>query len=190
MEGGSLAHIISTKRMQGALLREAEIAFVLPEILHGLEFMHGMKRLHRDLKGANVLLSRDGKSVKLGDFGLCGVLSDERPQRHSIVGAPYWMAPEVVLGRQYDYKADVWSMGIIAIQCAQYRPPYKAANPREVFLEILNKDAPVLSGGTGKWSPTFHLFVRKLLVKDPCRRPTATECLNHPFLRKCANMLS
>lgn len=88
MDGGNLSHYLRSKRMKGALLRQKEIAFVLREILRGIEFMHGMDRMHRDLKGENVLLSRDGKTVKLGDFGFCAQLSNERPNRRSFVGTP------------------------------------------------------------------------------------------------------
>lgn len=190
VDGGNLAEYIFYKRKNGSFLLEREIAFVLREILRGLEFMHGMKRLHRDLKGENVLISLDGKSVKLGDFGFCVELSDENPQRRSLVGTPNWMAPEVIGRQRYAYKADIWSVGIIAIECAQFRPPCTASKPHEAFLEILTQDAPVLSDAFGNWSPDFHRFVRNLLVKDPRGRPTATECLADPFLRNCANRLS
>lgn len=190
MDGGSLANYLHLKEMDGVRLLETEIAFVIREILRGLAFMHGLRRLHRDLKGANVLLSLDGKRVKLADFGFCVELSREQPNRTTMVGTPCWMAPEVISKHAYDYKADVWSVGIIAIECAQFVPPYATAHPVHALAKIAVLGAPTLSDPSGVWSPTFHNFVSTLLVKDPRRRPTVAECLDHPFLRKCANSLS
>lgn len=189
MEGGNLAEYLHKKRTECIYLKESEIALIMRSILRGLEFMHGMKRMHRDLKGENVLLSRDGKCVKLGDFGLCVELSNARPNRCSMAGTPCWMAPEVVQKRKYDYKADIWSVGIIAIECAQFIPPFLNNNLIETLIDIVSKDAPVLDDPYSRWSPAFHDFVGKVLNKNPRKRPTASECLSHPFFKNCAKRL-
>lgn len=98
--------------------------------------------------------------------------------------------PEVIKKRPYDYKADLWSVGTIAIECAQFVPPYSTDHPRHAFAKIVMKDAPALYDPLGIWSPTFHNFAHTIPVKDPDQRPTASECLEHPFLHECVCGLS
>lgn len=189
MEGGNLAQYLDRKKKKGIHLEENEIALILRSILRGLKFMHEMKRIHRDIKSDNVLISRGGKDVKLGDFSFCVQLSDSCPYCTSMVGTPNWMAPEVVLEYPYDYAADIWSLGIIAIECAQFIPPYINKHAEDTFDQIVLEDASRLDP-SGMWSAAFHNFVAFVLNKDPDKRPTNSQCLDHPFLKNCANSLS
>lgn len=132
MEGGNLTKVLDKYRVKRDRMDEREIAYITREVLKGLKFMHDMKRLHRDIKSANVLLSKDGQK-KLGDFGSCVQLSEERDKRTAEVGTPHWMAPEVISGFEYDYKADLWSVGILAIECAEWNAPIFDIPPRKAM---------------------------------------------------------
>jgi len=176
------------KALRGPL-SEDEISSIIKESLSGLNFLHSCRKLHRDIKCGNILLTESG-DVKLADFGVSTQITKTLSKRHTFIGTPYWMAPEVITseqcGTEYDYKADIWSLGITAIEMTQCAPPMFDMHPMRVLFMIPNLDPPKITQGT--WSPEFHDFVSKCLQKNPDNRPTAEQLLNHPFVKKANNV--
>lgn len=171
-------------------LTEEQIRYVCHEMCQALDFLHNSKIIHRDLKAGNVLLTMDGQ-VKLADFGVSAKNTKTNQRRDSFIGTPYWMAPEVILceaikDSPYNYKADIWSLGITLIEFAQIEPPNNDMHPMRVLIKIQKSDPPTLDHPS-RWSNLFSNFISRCLVKDPELRPTAAELLEHPFIKDFTN---
>ncbi|XP_034244539.1 mitogen-activated protein kinase kinase kinase kinase 5 isoform X2 [Thrips palmi] len=180
--GGSLQDIY---HITGPLT-ELQIAFMCRETLHGLAYLHGMGKMHRDIKGANILLTEDG-DVKLADFGVSAQITATINKRKSFIGTPYWMAPEVAAVERkggYNQLCDIWAIGITAIELAELQPPMFDLHPmRALFLMSKSGFKPPALKDRDKWSPTFHSFVKTALTKNPKKRPTADKLLQHVFFQ-------
>uniref|UniRef100_A0A4W3GIX4 STE20-like kinase a n=1 Tax=Callorhinchus milii TaxID=7868 RepID=A0A4W3GIX4_CALMI len=166
-------------------LTEPQIRVICRQTLEALIYLHDNKVIHRDLKAGNILLTLDG-DVKLADFGVSAKNTRTVQRRDSFIGTPYWMAPEVVMcetskDRPYDYKADIWSLGITMIEMAQMEPPHHELNPMRVLLKIAKAEPPSLAQPS-RWSHEFSDFLRKSLEKNTEVRWSAQQLLQHPFV--------
>ncbi|XP_044633605.1 serine/threonine-protein kinase 10 isoform X1 [Equus asinus] len=166
-------------------LTEPQIQVVCRQMLEALNFLHGKRIIHRDLKAGNVLMTLEG-DIRLADFGVSAKNLKTLQKRDSFIGTPYWMAPEVVMcetmkDTPYDYKADIWSLGITLIEMAQIEPPHHELNPMRVLLKIAKSDPPTLLTPS-KWSLEFRDFLKTALDKNPETRPSAAQLLEHPFV--------
>ncbi|KAL6439744.1 hypothetical protein ACFW04_004058 [Cataglyphis niger] len=180
--GGSLQDIY---HITGPL-SEIQIAYMCRETLTGLAYLHSMGKMHRDIKGANILLTEAG-DVKLADFGVSAQITATINKRKSFIGTPYWMAPEVAAVERkggYNQLCDIWACGITAIELAELQPPMFDLHPmRALFLMSKSGFKPPTLKDRDKWSPTFHNFVKVALTKNPKKRPTAEKLLQHAFFQ-------
>ena len=142
---------------------------------------------HRDIKAANIMLTRQGQA-KLADFGVSTTLASTMSKRNTMIGTPFWMAPEVIKESNYDGKADVWSLGITAIEMADFNPPLSDQHPMRAIFKIPVNPPPTLKDPS-RWSDDFNGFIAFVLKKDPTERPSAADALKHPFLSGAAARL-
>lgn len=179
MVGGSLTDCLDVKRP----MQEPLIAYVCKKMLMALAFMHREYRLHRDIKSDNVLINLEGE-VKVADFGFAINLTSDQSKRTSVVGTPYWMAPELIRGQEYDSKVDIWSLGITAIEMAEGEPPLLNEPPLRALLLITTNKSPQLNNKRVRWSQEFNHFVEQCLHISPEKRASADQLLLHPFIQK------
>ncbi|XP_058470946.1 TRAF2 and NCK interacting kinase a isoform X5 [Solea solea] len=184
---GSVTDLI--KNTKGNSLKEEWTAYICREILRGLTHLHQHKVIHRDIKGQNVLLTENAE-VKLVDFGVSAQLDRTVGRRNTFIGTPYWMAPEVIACDEnpdatYDFKSDLWSLGITAIEMAEGAPPLCDMHPMRALFLIPRNPAPRLK--SKKWSKKFQSFIESCLVKSHSQRPSTEQLLKHPFIRDLPN---
>ncbi|XP_039626885.1 mitogen-activated protein kinase kinase kinase kinase 5-like [Polypterus senegalus] len=181
--GGSLQDIYHAT----GPLSEQQIAYVSREMLQGLEYLHSQGKIHRDIKGANILIN-DAGQVKLADFGISAQITATLARRMSFIGTPYWMAPEVAaveIKGGYNELCDIWSVGITAIELAELQPPMFDIHPlRVLFLMSKSGYQPPKLKDKSKWSSTFHNFIKMLLIRNPKKRPSAAKMLTHQFVNQ------
>lgn len=180
--GGSLQDIYQVT----GPLTEVQIAYMCRETLLGLSYLHSMGKIHRDIKGANILLTEKG-DVKLADFGVSAQITATINKRRSFIGTPYWMAPEVAAVERkggYNHLCDIWACGITAIELAELQPPMFDLHPmRALFLMSKSGFKPPALKDKDRWSTNFHSFLKVALTKNPKKRPTAERLLQHAFFQ-------
>ncbi|KAM6923890.1 mitogen-activated protein kinase kinase kinase kinase 4 [Xenentodon cancila] len=184
---GSVTDLV--KKTKGNCLKEDWIAYICREVLRGLSHLHSHHVIHRDIKGQNVLLTENAE-VKLVDFGVSAQLDKTIGRRNTFIGTPYWMAPEVIACDEnpeatYDYRSDLWSLGITALEMAEGAPPLCDMHPMRALFLIPRNPPPKLK--SKKWSKRFLSFVDSCLVKNHLHRPTTDTLLKHAFIRDLAN---
>lgn len=180
---GSVTDLV--KNTKGNALKEDCIAYICREILRGLAHLHAHKVIHRDIKGQNVLLTENAE-VKLVDFGVSAQLDRTVGRRNTFIGTPYWMAPEVIACDEnpdatYDYRSDIWSLGITAIEMAEGAPPLCDMHPMRALFLIPRNPPPRLK--SKKWSKKFIDFIDTCLIKTYLSRPPTEQLLKFPFIR-------
>lgn len=185
-DGGSFLDLMEICKIT---LDEDQIIVSAKEILLALTYLHNLKKVHRDIKAGNVLLTTDGQ-VKIADFGISATLN-QNGHRHTTIGTPYWMAPEIFFGgaKGYDTKVDIWSLGITCMELALGYPPRCEIHPMRAIFKIPQMPPPVLSDFSDKnWSTEFNEFLGMCLIKNPDNRKNANELLKLPLFQKCGDI--
>ncbi|XP_035717982.1 neither inactivation nor afterpotential protein C-like isoform X3 [Vespa mandarinia] len=185
-EGGSVMDLVRGLIASNKKMREKHIAYILKEVIKALIHLHENNVIHRDVRGSNVLLTKEGE-VRLIDFGLSRMIKGELGRRNSCIGSPNWMAPEVVTSKAggsdsgYGSRVDVWAIGIMAIELADGRPPFQDMHPTRALFQIVRNPPPTLYRQSN-WSQNFNDFISECLEKNPDNRPFMAEIIEHPFL--------
>ncbi|KAL6060047.1 Serine/threonine-protein kinase pakC [Balamuthia mandrillaris] len=180
MGGGCLTEVL--EQFDYCKMSEEQMAWVCSETLKSLQYIHSLHRIHRDIKSDNILLSSKG-DIKIADFGYAAQLTREKEKRNTVVGTPYWMAPELIRGQQYGIKVDIWSLGIMLMEMAEGEPPYMDYPPLRALFMITTKGIPPLKKPK-KWSEGMKDFLSKCLCTEAENRASTTELLQHPWLSK------
>ena len=185
MDSGNCCDLLKTKYHKG--MPEVLIATILKELLTGLAYVHDYGIIHRDIKGSNVLLTKEG-DVKICDFGVSGMLNRREDRKKTLVGTPAWMAPEVMDSSVdgYGKSADIWSFGITALEMAYGKAPYETYSPMKVIMMSLQCPPPELErgGNTYKYSKSFQDMIKLCLKKNPEERSAAKTLLKHKFFKQ------
>jgi len=177
-----LIHICNTP------LTEEQIQVVCASVVLGLSYLHNNNMIHRDIKAGNILLTEEGHA-KLADFGVSAQLGSNQSKRKTVIGTPFWMAPEVIQESSYDGKADIWSLGITVIEMAEMEPPYANIHPMRAIFMIPSKASPKFTN-KDRWSPELNNFLAQCLDKDTEKRPNASQLMTHPFVAKTVAKLN
>ncbi|XP_077949978.1 serine/threonine-protein kinase PAK 6 isoform X1 [Gasterosteus aculeatus] len=180
LQGGALTHIVSKTRLE-----EEQTATVCHSVLEALSYLHSQGVVHRDIKSDSILLSVDG-TIKLSDFGFCAQISREVPKRRSLVGTPYWMAPEVISKTPYGTEVDIWSLGIMVVEMVDGEPPYFSDTPITAMKKLRDEAAPTVKN-IHRMSPVLKDFLSCMLTRDTQQRSCATDLLEHPFLLQASS---
>ena len=182
MTGGMLTSLC---KCGAHICKEQHIAYVLKCALQALSFMHRQHRVHRDIKSDNIIIDFEGR-VKIADFGFATSLTREMNKRSSVVGTPFWMAPELIKSQSYDCKVDIWSLAITALEMADGEPPLMGESVMRALFLITVNDPPSLRDPSA-WSETLGHILSKMLVKQPDARSSAEQLLMHPLLGNITN---
>ncbi|XP_043288364.1 neither inactivation nor afterpotential protein C isoform X2 [Venturia canescens] len=184
-EGGPVMDLVRGLVASDKKMREEHIAYILKEVIKALVHLHENNVIHRDVQGSNILLTKEGE-VRLVDFGLTRMIKGEMGKRNTSIGSPCWMAPEVVMSNAeppvgYGSRADVWAIGITAIELADGKPPFQDMHPTRALFQIVRNPPPGLYR-PANWSQNFNDFIAECLEKNPDNRPFMAEIMEHPFL--------
>lgn len=183
MAWGSLTDIL--EQFNHIKMTEEQMALICKSTLKALNAIHSSHKIHRDIKSDNILINEAG-TIKIADFGFAAQLTNTKQKRKTVVGTPYWMAPELIQGIDYDSKVDIWSLGIMAMEMAEGEPPFMDFPPLRALFMITTQGIPDLQN-PDQWSKEFKDFVKLCLKKEPSERPTANDLMTHPFLDKCCS---
>ena len=176
---GSIRDIIKHAKKKNIVMTENEISSVIYMVLQGIKFIHNKKLVNRDIKGRNILITKDG-DVKLCDFGICRIYHKNR-MKEIRGGSPYWMAPEILKKEEYNQNIDIWALGITCIELAEFEPPYSEFSSTDVIQKIIMSPPQGLTNPKN-WSKEFNDFVKQCLILDKNKRPMSCELLKHDFI--------